>query len=153
MVTVKEGGRATRKNWETQKRDGKQNSLLSCNQSLFGGSATGSWSNVVRIERARDENKQERKEWQGSRCVMENGHSNHSRHTCSYRLRFKSPPRVPSCGCACSGLSNHCYRKWSVTLLPVFTANNIKETMLTHFHWCQGIQRRRKALKKLASFN
>lgn len=100
MVTVKEGGRATKKT-ERQKRDGKQNSLLSCNQSLFGGSATGSWANVVRIERAQDENKQERKEWQGSQCVMGNGHSNHSQHTCSYRLRFKSSPHVPSCGFAC----------------------------------------------------
>lgn len=52
MVTARE------KNFEKTERhrkgEGKQNSLLSCNQSLFGGSVTGSWSNVVRIERAEE---------------------------------------------------------------------------------------------------
>lgn len=47
---------------ENLEREGKQNTLLSCNQSLFGGSTTGSWSNVVRIEK-------ERRNWQRSVCV------------------------------------------------------------------------------------
>lgn len=59
---------------------------------------TGSWSNVVRIERAEEENKQEGKKWQGSHCVctMRNGHYNHSRHTHDDRLRLISSPHVRS---------------------------------------------------------
>lgn len=52
----REEGRKPRKLRDTG-REGKQNSILSCNQSLFGGSVTGSCSNVVRIERAGEENK------------------------------------------------------------------------------------------------
>lgn len=38
---------------ETQKVKANKILLFSCNQSLFGGSATGSWSNVVRIREQR----------------------------------------------------------------------------------------------------
>lgn len=44
-------------------KKGKAHKILpfSCHQSLFGGSATGSRFNVVRIKRAEGENKWERK--------------------------------------------------------------------------------------------